>query len=164
MYQTVWEHISIIVLFFLSLLAVFSFNQSQTETAVQAASLPVWIDYDIHERDVIQVKLFDDLPIRAQNGRLTLANTRQPDRVAIAVALNELPDGRWQPIFDQPEAKLSQWRQHGVARTGQPLPDLNLYFQVRLPDGVEATDALAQFRASPLVQGAYGRQWPLHLG
>ncbi len=136
-------------------LAFIPLIQPPARTAVRAAAPPVWIDYDIHQSDVIQVKLFDDLPLRARNGRLTLTDPRYLDRAPLSIALNDLPDGRWLPLFAQSDAQLNRWRQQGVSRAGQPLPDLALYFRVQLPDGVLAGEALAQFRASALVEGAY---------
>ena len=42
----------------------------------------------------------------------------------------------------------------------KPFPDLALYFYVQLPAGVEAVGALAEFRDSPLVAGAYPVEKP----
>ena len=41
-----------------------------TRSRSDAATVPILVDYDVHERDVIQVKLHDGLSIRAQDGRL----------------------------------------------------------------------------------------------
>ena len=43
---------------------------ASTQSKLKAVPDPVWIDYDIHERDVIEVKLNDGLQVRAVNGRL----------------------------------------------------------------------------------------------
>lgn len=140
--------ITVLFLILAGLTALF-YAQSQAQAAVP----DVWIDYTIHENDVIEVKLFDGLPLRAENGRLH--NTDSQNQKQINPLLAELPAGNWQPVFDVPEATLNSWRETGMNRSGEKLPDLNLFFHVQLPEEMDAAAALPLFRQSPLVEGAY---------
>ena len=128
-----------------------------TQTESQAADAPVWIDYDIHEQGVVEVKLHDGLPLETVNGRLTLTNNdgQQRGATALAESLQTLPAGNWTPVFDIADGTLTQLQRTASAQSGADLPDLALYFRVELPDGVDTAVAIAKFRASPLVAGAY---------
>ena len=70
MYAYKLNKLTVVLFLTVIMLAVIAFTQSQSK----AAPAPVWIDYDIHERDVIEVKLNDGLQVRAINGRLTANN------------------------------------------------------------------------------------------
>ncbi|MEJ2747834.1 MAG: S8 family serine peptidase, partial [Anaerolineae bacterium] len=142
--------ISVLFLILASLMALF---YAQSQAQAQDAVPDVWVDYAIHESDVIEVKLFDGLPLRAENGRLH--STDSPNQKQIAPLLAELPAGIWQPVFETPEATLNSWRETAIERSGDKLPDLNLFFRVQLPEGMDAAAALPLFRQSALVEGAY---------
>ena len=130
-----------------------------TLVLLQAQSIPagaappdVWVDYDVHERGVIQVKLVDGLSVRVENGRLSHPSSDKTENNALIA----LPAGEWAPVFaDIPVATLNNWQQAAETETNEDIPDLSLFFRVTLPEGVEAAEAIPQFWASPLVEAAY---------
>ncbi|WP_309895908.1 hypothetical protein [Archangium sp.] len=50
-----------------------------------------------------------------------------------------------------PEETLEAMRAEGQRYTGQPLPDLNLYFRLRLPPGLDTERIAEAFRQLPEV-------------
>ncbi|MCA9925211.1 MAG: chitobiase/beta-hexosaminidase C-terminal domain-containing protein, partial [Anaerolineales bacterium] len=109
----------------------------------------VWVDYDVHERHVILVKLMEGTAVFLENGTLSTS------------ADQTLPAGTWTSVFDIAPATLDNWQETAVTNTGEPVPNLGLYFHVTLPAGVEAAEAIPEFWASPLVEGAYPVDLPI---
>ncbi len=144
------SRITLCTLFFLTLIGLVSLTQSSS----QAAELPVWFDPELHEQDRIEVKLYNGLPLRAENGRLTPTTNDSKQQGKLA-ALATLPDGEWTPIFDLPEATLNKWQITATDENGEQLPELALYFYVQLPTGTNPAQAIADFRRHSLVEGAY---------
>ena len=118
----------------------------QNQSAAQAAPPEVWVDYDVHERHIILVKLAEKTAV-STNG---------------LSADPKLPAGSWDAVFDTPAATLDKW--HNTASEGgasEDIPNLNLFYHVTLPDGVEAKEAIPEFWESPLVEGAYPVDLPV---
>ena len=58
-------------------------------------------------------------------------------------------------LFDRPEADLDAERAAAEARTGLPQPDLNLYYRLTLPDGVDPGSLIADLEGLAVVERAY---------
>lgn len=127
------------------LLGLLTLAQTRAAAQPDPAHTAVWVDYDLHERNRILVILNED----------TAVSTTPRDQTSIPADLDALPDGVWTAVFDASPAALQDLKTEGEAATGAALPDLSRYFYVTLPDGLEAAEALAQYRAHPYVAGAY---------
>jgi len=58
-------------------------------------------------------------------------------------------------LFQRPEADLDAERAAAEARTGLPQPDLNLYYRLTLPEGVDAGGLIADLGGLAVVERAY---------
>jgi hypothetical protein len=58
-------------------------------------------------------------------------------------------------LFQRPEADLDAERAAAEARTGLPQPDLNLYYRLTLPEGVDAGGLIADLGGLTVVERAY---------
>ncbi|KAA3663760.1 MAG: hypothetical protein DWQ04_09225 [Chloroflexi bacterium] len=148
----------IFIIFACLLLGTMALLQTQS-TRVEAAPPDVWVDYEVHERNIIQVKLVDGMAVRVENGRLSLpqsTNKTENDPT------QSLPAGEWAATFeDIPVATLNNWQKTAEAEVDEDIPDLSLFFRVTLPKGIEAAEAIPEFWASPLVEVAYPVDKPI---
>ena len=150
------------VLFFILaclLIGTLAFLQIQSNPA-SAAPPDVWVDYEVHERSIIQVKLVDGMNVRVENGRLSTPSS-STDKTENNTTL-ALPAGEWAPTFDEiPVSTLNSWETTAEAEINEDIPDLSLFFRVMLPDGVEAAEAIPEFMANPMVEYAHPVDKPI---
>ncbi|MFW5942217.1 MAG: S8 family serine peptidase [Chloroflexota bacterium] len=123
------------------------------EAATRAAQ--VVVDYDLYERDVIEVKFREGLRVRLRNGVPTDLSGQALDGPQALAALDSVSDGQWTRSHRLDEATLDRMRAEGMARAERALPDLNHWFRLELPPGMEAAEAIEQFRRLPEVEGAF---------
>lgn len=58
-------------------------------------------------------------------------------------------------LFDRPASALAEERSRGQALSGKPLPDLNAFYRISLPNGVDAAALAAELNQLAIVQEAY---------
>jgi subtilisin family serine protease len=103
-----------------------------------------------HRDDVITVKFHDDLAVRVRNG---LPSDLGSGVLADAGdALGLVAGGFWQPAHTLPEARLAELRATAEANSGRALADLNSRFNILLPEGVSAAEAIDAFNALDIVE------------
>src|SRR5690554_6771298 len=113
------------------------------------------VDYRFYERDVIEIKFREGQRIRLRNGALTDLSGQALENAPALAVLEAVADGTWTRTHQVNEEKLDQMRQEGLARGEKSLPDLNLWFRLQLPPGMEAAEAIALFNALDEVEGAF---------
>ena len=100
---------------------------------------------EIKFREGQQIRLRDGVPTDvAGQGLLTHARARE--------LLRQVAEGQWTRSQEVSEETLDAMRAEGQRNTGQPLPDLNLYFRLRLPPGLDTERIAAAFRQLPEVE------------
>ena len=108
---------------------------------------------ETHEANWIELKFVDGLTLRLRDGVLTdESGTAQLQDAAVATVLAKYDSAEWHRSHTVDEASLDRMRRDGIARTGNPLPDLNLFFRLRLPDSMTVEAALSDFATLDIVE------------
>ncbi len=111
-----------------------------------------------HRLDTIRVKFNDGLMIRLRDDVLTDFGTGAlTDATA---TLQRFADGRWRRSHHVDEAQLDMFRSRARAALARGVADLNLQFELVLPPGVLAEDAIDAFNALAIVELADASQIP----
>jgi hypothetical protein len=101
----------------------------------------------------IHVKFAKGSGVRLRNGKFaTLANADLSD---VRAVLQQFPGIQIERLFSRPELVLAQEKQRIEAKTGQNLPDLNLWYRLILPPGSNAEALVAALNTIPIVEVAY---------
>ncbi len=111
-----------------------------------------------YENQVIKIKFRDGQKIRLRDGVLVDARFDQQamaSRLFGLIRSMEAQGCQWERSHAVPESFLDSIRLLGMERGGQPLPDLNLYFTLRLPAEMSPAQAIAEFVDVPEVEWAY---------
>lgn len=124
------------------------------DTAI-GASQPIEVDTHVYESNVIEVKFKNGLGIRLRNGRPVDRNDQALVSPQSRRALQAVARGEWSRSHSISETALAQLRDQAEKRSAKPIPDLNLYFRLKLPDGMEAAEAIALFRGLDEVETAF---------
>lgn len=107
--------------------------------------------------NAIQIKFRDGARVRLpagtnrpidENGRVLISRDARG-------LLDQVNGGQWFRSHLVEERVLDALRDNGQRRTGQALPDLNLYFNLLLPRNLRAADMAARFRRLPEVEWAW---------
>ncbi len=101
----------------------------------------------------IQVKFAPGSGVRLRDG--ALVSETGADLSPLNAVLAAYPGTTVQRLFQRPEADLEAERVAAEARTGLPQPDLNLYYRLTLPEGVDPDEAIADLSALDVVDRAY---------
>ncbi|MEA2685533.1 MAG: hypothetical protein QOE93_728 [Actinomycetota bacterium] len=101
----------------------------------------------------IQVKFAVGSGVRLRDG--ALVSETGADLTAVDAVLARYPGTVIERLFLRPEADLEAERLANEARTGQPQPDLNLYYRLTLPAGFDGAAAIADLEALAIVDRAY---------
>ncbi|MBL8860207.1 MAG: S8 family serine peptidase [Planctomycetes bacterium] len=109
-----------------------------------------------HRRDHIRVKFNDGLMIRVRNGRLTDLGTGA--LVDAQATLARFADGVWNRAHTVSEERLAELCQNARGRIARRVADLNLQFDLKLPAGVSAEEAIDAFNALSIVEIADAAQ------
>lgn len=112
------------------------------------------VNYALYERNLIEVKFHDGPRIRLRNGVPTDLSGPALQGPQALGALQAVSDGRWTRTHRLDEATLDNMRAEGIVRSGRALPDLNHWFRLELPPGMEAAEAVTMFLALPEVEAA----------
>lgn len=105
---------------------------------------------DHNQKHVMTVKFKDGLHIRLRNGLLTDEGT---GALAPAVAaLNHVKGGVWQRTYSLAEDRLEHLRQIAQRNLQKEIADLNLQFDLRLPEGLDLAAAIELFNSLDCVE------------
>ncbi|WP_375765125.1 S8 family serine peptidase [Archangium gephyra] len=104
---------------------------------------------------LLEIKFVDGQEIRLRNGRPVDLRGRALTSTASRRVLERVARGAWLRSHDVSEEKLEAMRFQGQRATGGELADLNLYFRLRLPPGLDAEDLAGQLRALPEVEAVH---------
>jgi hypothetical protein len=105
--------------------------------------------------DLLEIKFVDGQEIRLRDGRPVDLRGRSLTGAASRRVLEQVTRGEWSRSHEVSEEKLEAMRSQGRFATGRELPDLNLYFRLRLPPGQDTESIAAQLRALPEVEAVY---------
>ncbi|WP_375765005.1 DUF4214 domain-containing protein [Archangium gephyra] len=115
------------------------------------------------EADLLEIKFHDHQRIRLRSGVPTDLTGRGLRTAEAAMLLRAVEGGRWMRSHDVSEEALERLQAEGEERTARPQPDLNLYFRLRLPVGLDAQRMAAAFRQLPEVEAVYRVPRPAEL-
>ena len=105
--------------------------------------------------NTIQVKFREGLRIRLAGGRPQDRNRRALRSRTALDLLDSVAGGRWYRSHTVSPGRLDNLRRTGEERTGKKLPDLNLYYTLRLPPGRNARVLVNLFKRLPEVEEAW---------
>lgn len=127
-------------------------GRGPVDAGAEPRSVPV-VDAPRAEPDTLEIKFREGQHIRLRNGVPT--DTAGQGLLTHAQArelLRQVAGGQWTRSQDVPEETLDAMRAEGQHNTGKPLPDLNLYFRLRLPPGLDTERIATAFRQLPEVE------------
>jgi hypothetical protein len=101
----------------------------------------------------VHVKFRDGTTIRLRNGGLVSLGSE--DVWELTSTLSRYPVLQIGRLFDRPEDELSEEKANAEARTGQPQPDLNLWFRILLPSEADADGLIRDLQQLDLVETTY---------
>ena len=107
------------------------------------------------EPDLLEIKFHENQYIRLRNGMPTDLGGRGLRHAQAHEMLRQVAGGKWSRSHEVAEEVLEELRSEGELRTREALPDLNLYFRLRLPPGMEVDRIAAAFRQLPEVEAVY---------
>ena len=108
--------------------------------------------------EIIEVKFVEGSTFRLREGVLTAL---QPDDlVGINGVLDTFAVTMIERLFSQPEHEIEAERAELLARTGETLPDLNLWYRVWVQEGSAPDQLITALNALPEVQIAYPAPLP----
>lgn len=111
-----------------------------------------------HRRDTIRVKFNDGLMIRLRGGNLNDLGTGA--LADAAATLQRFAGGQWRRAHIVDEAQLDLFRSRARTALARGVADLNLQFELMLPENVRAEDAIDAFNALSIVELADAPQIP----
>jgi hypothetical protein len=120
------------------------------EEQVRAVGGEAWV-----EPNLLEIKFHENQYIRLRNGVPTDLGGRGLRHAQAHETLRQVAGGQWSRSHAVAEEALEELRSEGELRTREALPDLNLYFQLRLPAGVDTERIAAAFRQLPEVEAVY---------
>ena len=91
---------------------------------------------------------------------LSSAVAKRADLVCLNAALVKAGANAPSPTFTRPVAKLRTERAAAERNVGEELPDLTLFYDVRVPDYQAAVVLLEELRTNALVEAAFARTLP----
>jgi serine protease len=100
--------------------------------------------------DVITVKFQDGLLVRLRAGQLTDLGTGALQGAEVVLA--SVSEGRWERPYAVAEEKLDEFRQTAQVNLGKAAADLNLQFNLFLPEGADAGATIDAFNALDCVE------------
>ncbi|PTL75226.1 S8 family serine peptidase [Vitiosangium sp. GDMCC 1.1324] len=115
------------------------------------------------EADLLEIKFHESQLIRLRNGVPTDLAGRGLRTAEAAVLLKAVAGGKWMRSHDVSEEALESLQAEGEKLTAEAQPDLNLYFRVRLPVGLDANRMAERFRQLPEVEAVYRVPLPVEL-
>ncbi|MGH9276527.1 MAG: hypothetical protein ACRD12_00225 [Acidimicrobiales bacterium] len=101
----------------------------------------------------VTVKFREGSAVRTRDNRFV--TERSDDLSPLQAVLEKYPGLRIERTFERPEAELAREKSTLEAQTGQPQPDLNLYFRLVLPNGTDVNAVVAELNRLAIVQTAY---------
>src|SRR5262245_1981870 len=144
-------------------LAAAAKNPSVVDDPAAPGSNPTQVPLGYDARH-IWVKFQDDLDIAADGPRYPVDRSGSALREGRTINLFEAlraGGATWERAVGPDEATLDQLRRTAEINLGRPMPDLNTYFLLTVPDGMNAPDLMAQLLAIPEVENAGFQPLPM---
>src|SRR4051812_43143451 len=88
--------------------------------------------------DRVVVKFKEGRRVRLSSGRLVGVTTGEAQAFAAALRAERVPSSAMRRLHARPESELDQERAAAQRESGRSLADLNLYYVIKLPAGVNA--------------------------
>jgi serine protease len=107
------------------------------------------------EADLLEIKFHENQLIRLRNDRPEDLAGRGLKHAQARALLQRVASGKWMRSHDVAEEALEQMQAEGERNAQEALPDLNLYFRLRLPPGLDADEMADAFRKLPEVEAVY---------
>lgn len=114
-----------------------------------------------HEDALLDVKFRDGLSIRLRDGGPVDVDGLALRGAVASQVLAHLRAGGWTRTHALGEEQLSALKRNGDQQSATPLPDLNLYFRLRLPPGLSLAVAEAELRQLSEVESVHRVSLPL---
>jgi len=122
-------------------------------------SKPVHTKINVSQsRAVIELKFVEGTTYRLDGGRMTVQD--REDLVGLQSVLDSFRVRHMERLFSQPEADISAEHDALQAASRKDLPDLNLWFRVRVPDGADPEALIDALNALKEVEIAYPAALP----
>lgn len=106
----------------------------------------------------LHVKFVEGTGVRLRGGRLV--SLTGSDVSGFDAIVNSLEGAKVERLFVAAEESLRKERNQAERNSGRKLPDLNLWFRLRLPDGTDDQAVLRQLNALSVVETAYAEPLP----
>jgi hypothetical protein len=103
----------------------------------------------------LEVKFQQGSRVRLRGGRPVDLDGKFLGSPAARALLRRLEAASWARSHAVSEEALEQLRAEGERRSGAPVPDLNLYFRLRVPPGMDIDSVRAELAALEDVEGAW---------
>jgi hypothetical protein len=107
------------------------------------------------EPDLLEIKFHENQLIRLRNGVPTDLAGKGLLHSQAREVLRQVGGGKWMRSHEVAEEALEALRSEGERSLAEALPDLNLYFRLRLPPGLEADRIAAALGQLPEVEAVY---------
>jgi hypothetical protein len=109
-------------------------------------------------KEIIELKFVEGSSFRLVEGTLT---AQQPDDlIGINGIFETYSISRIERLFSQPEQEIEAERAELQSSAGEPLPDLNLWYRIWVPEGSDPQILIDALNALPEVQTAYAAPLP----
>lgn len=105
--------------------------------------------------EVIVLKLVEGSGARLRQGELRSITGEESSLSQVTALLETWPGARLSRVFSRPEEDLERDLEEVRALGHEDVPDLNLFYHLRLPAGVESSLAIQQLLALGVVETAY---------
>ncbi len=110
------------------------------------------VNESYHQTGKISVKFREGLLIRLREGALTDFGTGALHDAQDVLTV--LAGATWRRVHSVPEATLDQWQQMAESNSGRAAANLNLYFNLYLPEGADAGAAIDALNGLDCVEYA----------
>jgi serine protease len=144
------------------------FSSSSHATAAGKAAEPnapqtseVQFNPDFYEDDLINIIFEDGYKIRLREGQFVDLENRSLTSERAQEAFAAVAGGEFSRSFQTSEAELDLLRAQAKQLSGQQMPDLNLSFRIKLPEGITVPKAIEMFSQLDEVAGIFPIAKPL---
>lgn len=144
---------SLLMLLTLILTTVGVFGSDSVVAETQRTEIQPW-----ESSELIEVKFVEGSTFRLRDGALKAQNAG--DLIEVNAVFSTFGVTQIERLFSQPEAEITAEKAELQPELAQPLPDLNLWFRVGVPEGTDPGLLIDALNALPEVQTAYAAPLP----
>ena len=105
-----------------------------------------------HSQELITVKFVQGSKVSLREGKLV---TLDGNKLKPFEVLAHYPGLQVERLFSRSEQKLHEERKEGEIRSGKELPDLDLYYRLRVPSGTSIVALIDDLNNLEIVEVAY---------